>query len=73
MNPIGWEILLYRITFAHNGREKMPDREQVIKALEKGIKMTEAVGEGWVQIKIEVAKKALELLTGEGKEEDGTR
>jgi hypothetical protein len=49
------------------------DKERVIKALEKGIRITEAVDGGWVHITIEEAKKALELLAGEGNEEDGTR
>ena len=40
----------------------MPDREQVIKALEKAIRMSESVDSGWVWITIEQARKGLELL-----------
>lgn len=38
------------------------DREQVIKELEKQIRITESVNSGWVHLTIEKAKKALELL-----------
>lgn len=41
------------------------EKERVIKALEKGIRITESVDGGWVHITIEEAKKALELLKGE--------
>lgn len=47
----------------------MPDREQVIKELEKQIRLTESVNSGWVYITIEKAKMALELLK---EEDDGT-
>ena len=47
----------------------MPDREQVIKELEKQIRLTESVNSGWVYLTIEKAKKALELLKGE--DDDG--
>ena len=46
------------------------DRERVIKALEKGILITESVDGGWVHITIEEARKALELLR-EGKDGSG--
>lgn len=41
------------------------DREQVIKELEKQIRLTESVNSGWVHLTIEKAKKALELLKEE--------
>jgi hypothetical protein len=43
--------------------------EQVIKELEKQIRMTESVNSGWVYLTIEKAKKALELLK---EKDDGT-
>lgn len=47
------------------------DREQVIKELEKQIRLTESVNSGWVHLTIEKAKIALELLT-EDKNDDRT-
>ena len=44
------------------------DNETVIKALEKGIRISEAAESGWVWITIEQARKALELLM-EGNDE----
>jgi hypothetical protein len=41
------------------------EKEQVIKELEKQIRLTESVNSGWVHLTIEKAKKALELLKGE--------
>ncbi len=38
------------------------DKETVIKALEKGIRIAEAVESGWVWITIEQARKVLEIL-----------
>jgi hypothetical protein len=38
------------------------EKEQVIKELEKQIRLTESVNSGWVYLTIEKAKKALELL-----------
>jgi hypothetical protein len=38
------------------------EKEKVIEALEKQIRMTESVNSGWVYLTIEKAKKALELL-----------
>jgi hypothetical protein len=38
------------------------EKEQVIKELEKQIRLTESVNSGWVHLTIEKAKKALELL-----------
>jgi hypothetical protein len=38
------------------------EKEQVIKELEKQIRITESVNSGWVYLTIEKAKKALELL-----------
>ena len=47
------------------------EKEQVIKELEKQIRLTESVNSGWVHLTIEKAKKALELLT-EDKNDDRT-
>lgn len=44
-------------------------KERVVKALEKGIRITESVDGGWVHITIEEAKKALELLTEDKNDE----
>jgi rubrerythrin len=68
MNPIGWEIALCPITFAHNGRKKMPDREQVITGLEclitnevdcDGCQYNEEENSSCLK---NIAKDALELL-----------
>jgi hypothetical protein len=45
------------------------EKEQVIKELEKQIRITESVNSGWVHLTIEKAKKALELLK---EKDDGT-
>jgi hypothetical protein len=45
------------------------EKEKVIEALEKQIRMTESVNSGWVHLTIEKAKKALELLK---EKDDGT-
>lgn len=44
----------------------MPDRDKVIKALEKGIATAEAVEGDFVYITKGEARKALELLKGQG-------
>ena len=44
------------------------DKETAVKSIEKGIRIAEAAESGWVWIKIEQARKVLEILM-EGNDE----